>query len=302
MSQVNDQDGQKGKQSRGLISALQQIALNPRFDRYRDKPWWRTETALVVGAVFAGVVSAMLSQASRTAYREQLETRFQTSRVVVAGKDLAAGTVLSKSHLGAAAYLKGSITKSMVPVENLDTVLGRSLMIDFKPGDPILLSAVTGADMSDRMAEKVPPGKRLFTLNITDTSAGLGFVRPGDHVDILTHMDLPGRGPVTFTVMQDVTLVSVGTSSIISGESLGGASISFFVKPEEFEVLSYSQSRGKFSLSLRNPKDTGVRKAGRGVDLNAFLDNQYIAPASGGGEFEVIEGGKKLESDKKAKK
>ena len=63
--------------------------------------------------------------------------------------------------------------------------------------------------------------------------------------------------------------------------------------PEEFEVLSYAQAKGRFSLSLRNPNDTSRRRPTKGVDLNAFLDNRSIASASGGGELEVIEGGKK---------
>ena len=248
---------------------------------------------MIGGAIVAGLFSAALSHASRTAYREQIEKKFQTQRIVVAARELSAGTVLTKSHLAPAAYLKGNLSSNFVPVENLGNILGRSIMVELKPGDPVLLTAVTGADMADRMAEKVPAGKRLFTMTISDHSAGLGFVRPNDHVDILAHMDLPGRGAVTFTVMQDVTLVSVGASSVISGEGAGGASVSFFVDPDEFEVLSYAQVKGKFSLSLRNPNDTSKRPTDRGIDLNAFLDNRRISAASGGGELEVIEGGKK---------
>lgn len=283
-------DGAAGETKSGLVK---RIMNHPGFDRYREKSWWRTETFLIAGAIVAGLFSATLSHASRTAYREYLEKKFQTGRVVVASKEIMAGTILTKSMLAPASYLKGNLSSNFVPVENLQNVLGRTVMLDLKPGDPLLLTAVTGADMADRMAEKVPAGKRLFTLSITDQSAGLGFVRPNDHVDLLAHMDLPGRGPVTFTVMQDVTLVSVGAASVIQGEGLGGTAVSFFVDPEEFEVLAYAQSRGKFSLSLRNPNDASKRSPSRGVDLNAFLDSRRISSASGGGELEVIEGGKK---------
>jgi Flp pilus assembly protein CpaB len=272
---------------------LEKWLNSPRFDKYREKSWWRTETLLIVGAIVAGLFSASLSHASRTAFREQMEKKFQTQKIVVASKDLVAGTVIASNHIVPANYLKGNLSQNFVPAENYKSLLGRSIMVDLKPGDPILLSAVTGSDSADRMAEKVPPGKRLFTLSITDYAAGLGFVRPNDRVDILTHMELPGRGHVTFTVMQDVTLVSVGTTSVLDGQGLGGTAVSFFVDPEEFEVLSYAQSRGKFSLSLRNPNDSSKRNAGRGVDLNAFLDSRSISRASGGGELEVIEGGRK---------
>lgn len=289
-------DDQESSAKSGLVKRL---IDHPGLDKYKERSWWRTETFLIGGAIVAGLFSAGLSHTSRTAYREQLEKKFQTQRIVVASRELTAGTVLTKSVLAPAAYLRGNLSSNFVPVENLNNILGRSILIDVKPGDPIFLTAVTGADMADRMAEKVPAGKRLFTMTITDNSAGLGFVRPNDHVDILAHMELPGRGAVTFTVMQDVTLVSVGASSVISGEGLGGASVSFFVDPEEFEVLSYAQAKGKFSLSLRNPNDTSKRVANRGVDLNAFLDSRRISSASGGGELEVIEAGKKKQKKDK---
>lgn len=289
-----DQDSDAPKS--GLVERLMH---HPGLDKYKEKSWWRTETFLIVGAILAGLFSAALSQASRSAYRELLEKKFQMQRIVVASKELPAGTILTKGVLAPASYLKGNLSSNFILADNLGTVLGRSVLVDLRPGDPILLTGVTGADTADRMAEKVPAGKRLFTLSITDHSAGLGFVRPNDHVDILTHMDLPGRGPVTFTVMQDVTLVSVGAASVISGEGLGGTAVSFFVEPEEFEVLSYAQAKGKFSLSLRNPNDASKRPPNRGVDMNAFLDSRRISAASGGGELEVIEGGKKKEPKQK---
>ncbi|MCX6124819.1 MAG: Flp pilus assembly protein CpaB [Proteobacteria bacterium] len=285
MKQDRFSDDIEKKSSDPKSGMLQRMMQHPRLDKYREKSWWRTETFLIGGAILAALFSAGLSHSSRTAYRELLERKFQTQRIVVA-----------------AAYLKGNLSQNFVSVENLTSVLGRSLLLDLKPGDPILLTAVTGADVANRMAEKVPAGKRLFNLSITDNSAGLGFVHPNDHVDILAHMELPNRGPVTFTVLQDVTLVSVGASSVINGEGLGGTAVSFFVDPEEFEVLSFAQAKGRFSLSLRNPNDTSKRAANRGVDLNAFLDSRRISSASGGGELEVIEAGKKIISKVKIPK
>lgn len=285
----SNQDG-SGQAHSGVV---QRILNHQALDKYKEKSWWKSETFLVVGAIAAGLFSALLSQSSRSAYSEQLAAKYSIIKIVVAGKEIPAGTILSSSVLAPAAYLKGTISSNFVPAESLAMIIGRTVAVDLKPGDPILLTAVLGADMADHMAQKVPAGKRLFNLTISDHSAGLGFVRPNDHVDILTHMDLPGRGPVTFTVMQDVTLVSVGASSIMGGDASAGTDVSFFVEPDEFEVMSYSQQKGKFSLSLRNPNDASKRHAGRGVDLNAFLDNRRFSTASGGGALEVIEGGKK---------
>ena len=168
---TDDEDSSADGQ--GKSGLVQRIMEHPGLEKYRERSWWRTETFMIGGAIVAGLFSAALSHASRTAYREQIEKKFQTQRIVVAARELSPGTVLTKSHLAPAAYLKGNLSSNFVPVENLGNILGRSIMVELKPGDPVLLTAVTGADMADRMAEKVPAGKRLFTMTISDHSAAL---------------------------------------------------------------------------------------------------------------------------------
>jgi Flp pilus assembly protein CpaB len=122
-----------------------------------------------------------------------------------------------------------------------------------------------------------------------------GWVKPNDHVDILAHLELPGRGSTTLTVLQDVTLVSVGSATILSETGkISGGDISFFVDPEEYELLSFAEQKARFSVSLRNPKDLKVRDSSQGIDMNAFLDSRRIKKASGGGALDVIEEGQKV--------
>src|SRR5206468_3381416 len=124
-----------------------------------------------------------------------------------------------------------------------------------------------------RLSDKVPPGKRLFSLRIDAKGAGYGWIKPNDHVDVIAHMTLPSRGVTTFTILQDVTLVSVGAATIIeSGRQQGGSDVSFFVTPEEFELLSYAEKIGSFSLALRNAKDVTVKDRSRGIDISKFMD------------------------------
>ncbi len=296
--QVDDHEG-GGEERRSVLARL---ARHPALDRYRERSWWKTETFLIAGAIVAGLFSAALSHASRESFQSSVARSFTTQSIIVAAKDIPAGTPLSKSLLAPGKVLGAQVTGSYLSVDQLPMILGRTTAIDLRPGDPILVTAVSGVENAEKMAEKVPAGKRLFTLSIGDRSAGLGFVRPNDHVDIITHMDLPNRGPVTFTVLQDITLVAVGASSVLGSQGLGGTDVSFFVNPDEFEVLAFAQNKGRFSLSLRNPNDASKRNVGRGVDLNAFLDNNRISNVSGGGELEVIEGGRKAAPDKPGRK
>ena len=261
----------------------------------KQRPWWRLETALIAGAVVAALLSGFMSHQNSLALENSMSRRYKTESIIVANGELRAGTTLDESLIRRMPSLANSISKNVILGNQLDLVLGHRLAVDLLPGDPILLSMVQGARDAKGMAEKIPTGKRLFTLSIDSKAAGYGFVNPNDHVDILAQIDLPQRGLTSFTLMQDVTLVSVGARSVLeNGARVSGTDVSFFVSPREFEVLSFAQKRGTFSLSLRNPRDIGKHKNNEGkagVDIDGFLDHNMISEASGGGALEVeVEG------------
>lgn len=273
-------------------------ALSQRLAALKEHPLWRLETALVAGAIVAGLISAGLSHQHSLAVSESMERLYKTTPVIVASRDLPAGTLIDQTAVTNLTTLDRSLSPNFVPARDEKLVLGYRLAVAVKRNDPILLSMVQGAADAAGIADKIPPGKRLFTLTITNKAAGYGFVNPNDHVDVIANIELPGRGLTTFTILQDVTLVSVGARSVLDDEvRQGGTDVSFFVAPEDFEMLSFAQKRGNFSLSLRNPKDVGMLSrttpAGErvGIDIERFLDHGVIAEASGGGALTVtVEG------------
>jgi len=171
------------------------------------------------------------------------------------------------------------------------------LVNEIQAGDPILLTYLQGNDKNS-LAYKIPVGKRFFTLNIKDKMISNGWISPNDHIDILATINLPDRGETTFTILQDITLVTVGkNSSWQKQKANGGSEIGFFVTPKQFEVLSFAGRKGTFSVSLRNPEDTNLAQSkvgfgDQGVDMGNFLDSQIIRKASGGGNLKVTIGKK----------
>jgi Flp pilus assembly protein CpaB len=286
----------EGRAEATALRAPRGANFRARFDALKQKPWWKPETAMVAGAIVAGLTSAALSNANQAAQREQITRQFARTTVLVAARDLPAGTKIDPTALKPGERLSDGVTENFVPATDdmLAVLMNKSTGIDMKAGDPILLSAVQGASDASRLAEKIPPGKRLFTLTIGAKAAGYGWIRPNDHVDIIANIVLPDRGNTTFTVLEDVTLVSVGASTIIDGDRKAtGTDVSFFISPDDFEALSFAQQKGTFTLALRNPKDVGTpRQGAKGVDLNGFLDHRAISGASGGGALQVTEAGK----------
>lgn len=275
--------------------------LKDLIARYEEKPWWRLETALVIAAVIFGFISGALSHANSKAMEDKYQALFTTRPVLVASKDLQQGEFIDPTKFATVPMLVGNITSNHLSENQRNLIIGKQIAIDLKKGDPLFVTAVQGAAEVDRLADKVPPGKRLFTLSIDDRAAANGFIKPNDHVDILAHIRLPDRGLTTFTVLQDVTLVSVGRNSILDSEGAStGTDISFFVESQHSEMLAFAQKRGSFSLSLRNPKDIGKSKTSRGIDISEFLDYDGIYQVSGGSELKVLEKGKEIK--KKAEK
>jgi pilus assembly protein CpaB len=287
-------------------------SLNPgiglawqRFSvKYHEKSWYRLETALIAGAVVAGIGSAALSEMNRTAANEELQNRYKIVTILTSTKDLSPGVILDRSSVIESEVLASSVSTNMVSSEESESVLGRRLAIETKKGDPILLTTVEGAGYKDSIAAKIPAGKRLVTLQIKDKVAGNGWIKPNDHVDIVANLELPGRGHTSFTLLEDVTLISVGKSTVWEdGKSSAGAEIGFFVTPEEVEFVNFAQERGEFSLSLRNPKDIKQRGTSRsdmgsaGVDMTNFLDHSSVRGASGGGALPVYVKGQKKETE-----
>lgn len=270
--------------------------------RAKQSPLWRLETALIGGAILLGLGSAALSEANREAANQALVERFAVSTIIVAAKDLPAGAKIEPDSVKYAEALKSQVTANTVDPETLRNILGRTLQVELKEGDTVLLTAVEGAGSGNAVAGKIPPGKRLVTLQVKDKAAQKGWIKPNDRVDVIATMELPGRGQTAFTLLEDVTLVSVGKASVWDGgQATEGTEIGFYSAPRDVEFISFAERHGEFSLSLRNPQDVAKQDGSKqnlgaeGVDMNKFLDHSTISKASGGGELPVYVKGKKDE-------
>jgi len=264
-------------------------------------PWWRLESALIGGAVVCALMSGVLAHSNSNAAKRELSSLFSTRETLVAARDIKYGEKLDQSMLRVSETLERNASTNLIIPKDAAMIIGKRISVELRKGDPILLSAVQGATEASRMAETIPPGKRLFTLQISDAAASHGFIKPNDRVDIMAHVTLPDRGLTTFTVLQDITLVSVGPSTVLndSGKATG-SDVSFFVEAKDIEMLAFAQKRGQFSLSLRNPADVGVRTTGKGIDINGFLDYEGIHSVSGGGKLDITEQGRKIPAAKAA--
>ncbi len=119
------------------------------------------------------------------------------------------------------------------------------------------------------LAIKTPPGKRAITILIDSLSAVGGLISPGDYVDILGHLNVPGSydglakktETVTAMVFQNVQILAVGTNLSTPGvydpqQQAAHLKVTLALDPEEASLMSFVQQNGKVQLVLRSPAET----------------------------------------------
>lgn len=127
------------------------------------------------------------------------------------------------------------------------------------------------------LSMRMPPNKRAVTISIDPLSAVGGLVNPGDFVDVIIDLKVPNpqkpegdTDSVTSLVFQNIQVLAVGTQTQPNpnqkelDERLKSKAIqvSLALSAEEAGLLTFAQSNGKITLSLRSPNEKATPKVG----------------------------------------
>jgi pilus assembly protein CpaB len=106
---------------------------------------------------------------------------------------------------------------------------------------------------------------RASAVRVNEVVGVAGFVLPGSHVDVLASgqqvsADSAATGPVTRTVLQNITVLSVGQDFKKDGDGKPVAAqvVNLLVSPQQAEVLSLAGNQTTIQLILRNALDTAL--------------------------------------------
>lgn len=230
---------------------------------------------VLIVAIAVGLVAFWLTSRYLQGERERLYADAERIRVVAAGTDLAAGTVLRIEDLGTQTVFRAAVGEQAVLPQDVDAILGKRLRYGMRRNDPLLWSFVDLPDgVRTGLAPMVRPGLRAISLSLSGDAAVSGLVQPNDRVDLLGTFTFPSRREpgqmetVTLTMLQDVSVLATG-QRLARGEGVPGmgmgmqearpggySTVTFEVTPREAELLVFAQHmRGQLALSLRNPED-----------------------------------------------
>src|SRR5215510_3179060 len=181
--------------------------------------------------------------------------------IVAASKDLSPGIPLTAQDLTTIAWpenvaLPGSMKKP-------EDAVGRPLMVSVKAKQPLLERELAASGSGFGLAGKIPEGMRATAVKSNEIVGVAGFLFPGSHVDVIATYTLPtggGAGTVTTTVLQNVEVVTTGTSiePDPQGKPQSVSVVTLLLTPEDSQKLLLASAQGTIQFVLRSGVDQQI--------------------------------------------
>lgn len=141
---------------------------------------------------------------------------------------------------------------------DLEEVVGKVALTKIPADSPITVADVGAKGASLGLAFVIPPSMRAVTVAVDPVIGVAGFLKPGDHVDVVATFGRGNREAVAKTVLQDVQLLALGSQiekeNVREGSgkaSAGKDTATLLVTPAEAERLVLAENEGKLRLVLR---------------------------------------------------
>lgn len=226
--------------------------------------------AVVSGLLAVFLINIYIAQQSEEAKKSEEARRKDLLSVMVARVDIQAGTTI-KENMVKEEIMHKSLAQPRVAT-SMDRVVDRIALAPIAKGEQILLNKVTLSGMETSLSSKVPKGKRAITIPVDNISSVGGMIRPGDHVDIVGLVPVPGLSAegkqvtqlTSLPLFQDVTILAVGQEyTTVPGAQKGEKALSPIITlalpPEQANLVAFVQEQGKIRLILRSPEDAQVQ-------------------------------------------
>ena len=276
------------------------------------KSWAKSRNALLTtAALFVGGCAFVLAQrylhGQEVAVRAQLAGHYAARDILVAARDLPAGSVIEAPMLARRAVPARFLASDALEAEAASATLGRRLARELRSGEAITSSSLL-VDEDLPLSSFVKPGLRALTIPVDESSAAAGMLSPGDLVDLLLVTrgdDATSGAPAVRPLLQAVTVVATGQqlrrrragagaergadeSQLAAGSY---ATVTLHVRAEDAERILLAQHLGELAVLLRPQSDTeptALRRMDAATLLESPARHQSRAVAS---PVELIVGG-----------
>lgn len=215
--------------------------------------------------------------------------------VVVATKPIPLATTITKDMVKVTEMPESVIPDGAFAKE--EEVIGRVTRSDVSPKMPLVdMMLSDGAGLGG----VIPKGYRAVAVKVNEFSGVAGFVKPGDHVDVVCTFGCGRNALVSKTILQDIMVRAVGQSMREGGDKKGSLanlvrSVTLLATPEQAEAIQLATTAGQIRLALRGeadkdkPKSMGVRLSNlMGGGLDKSSDNSDAGSGAGKGLWSML--------------
>lgn len=238
--------------------------LTPLLASPAALPW---ALAILCGTLaYWGATRLLNAEMQRT--EQRLAQRYAPREVLVAAKDLPAGSILDGSTLARRTVPSRFVPRSALGPDGLALASGARLAQPLEAGDPIRPAMFMPAAVRT-LADRLPSGQRALTIQVDDTRSQSGLIVPGDHIDLLQAVESlrnGGRAVEVRTLLESVPVLATGrraepvtAGSATDGPSLasptGYDTLTLRVTPQDARRISVAEREGELLVMLRAPGD-----------------------------------------------
>ena len=226
----------------------------------------RLKIALVV-AVFFGLIASYGIYSFLRQQRQAADSlRNETQNIVVASKDIPAGTIINEEFLKKGMLKASPWPKTSVPAgafTSPEQLVGKTNRVKILANEPILESRLAGEGAG--LTVRLEAGKRAMAVRVDEIIGVSGFIVPDDRVDVIVTATPPGADKqddrMSKIVLQNKRVLSVAQSTEQKdGKPQVARSITLEVSPGEAEKLSLATQEGSLVLALRGVGDDSEAK------------------------------------------
>jgi pilus assembly protein CpaB len=181
-------------------------------------------------------------------------------KVVIASKELAAGSVLKAEDLTTADWPVNLATTGVF--SKVDEVVGRAVVYPVGEKDIIRERDLAAAGSGLGLASKIPPGMRAVSVRSNEVVGVAGFLYPGSRVDVLATLrpvggDSAVKEPLTQTILQDVEVLTAGQriQPDPEGKPQTVNVVTLLLNPEDSQKLMLAAGQATIQFVLRSGAD-----------------------------------------------
>lgn len=184
------------------------------------------------------------------------------TQILVAGRDLPAGTILSEGDLRWQSWPEHGLGESyVVKQEGAEQEFVAAVVRQgIAAGEPITTGRVVRQGQQGFLAAILSPGMRAVSVPVNATSGVAGLLFPGDRVDIILTHEIGRRGEqgggrrrASETVLSNVRLLAVDQHTDDQNNQPAVAkNATLEVTPRQAEMITVLVDMGRLSLSLRS--------------------------------------------------